>query len=281
MSSLIVVGVDGSLGGERALRWAVSWAERTGASIRAVMGWEYPSLALMPPPLGMPIPPEERMEEASGSALAEVVEPIRSTTDVEIDAVVRHGRAARVLLDEAEDASLLVVGTRGRGGLAGVLLGSVSRKVAAAAPCPVAVIPEVADLVLDGPVVVGVDGSSGSLAALRWAGEATDGPIEALHVFEYPFGPEYAVDGFEWDDPQELGEKLLAQSVIEALDDRPGVTQRAVKGDPRQVMVDAGQRASMIVVGARGTDGLAGVLGSITTGVASAAPVPVVVVPDR
>lgn len=281
MSSLIAVGVDGSPDAERALRWAVSWAERTGGSIRAVMAWDYPALAVMPPPLGMPIPPEEHMVDATRSALAKSVQPIRSTSGVEITEVVRRGPAAQALLDEAENASLLVVGTRGRGRLAAVLLGSVSRKVAAAAPCPVAVIPDVDGLTLDHPVVVGVDGSAGSLAALRWAGEAIDGPIEALHIFEYPFGPEYAVDGFEWDDPQELGEKLLERSVEEALGDRPGVTRSAVKGEPRQVLIEAGQRASMIVVGARGLTGLAGVLGSITTAVASAAPVPVVVVPDR
>jgi nucleotide-binding universal stress UspA family protein len=279
----IVVGVDGSPGAERALRWALSLAERTGGTVRAVMAWDYPPLALPPHPVGLlAVPPSGHMEAATAEALDGALAPVEADTGQTIERVVRRGASADVLVAEAAEADLVVVGTRGRGTVKSVVLGSVSRRVAAVAPCAVAVVPGTLDHDPLGPVLVGVDGSSGSLAALRWAGTTTDGPIRALHVFEYPFGPEYAVDGFEWDDPSELGEQVLQRSVEEALGDRPDVTTTAVGGDPRQILVEEGAGAAMIVVGARGAGGIGGLLlGSITTGVAARARTPVVVVPDR
>ncbi len=279
----IVVGLDGSPGAERALRWALALADRSDGSVRAVMAWDYPPLALPPHPIGLlAVPPSGRMEQATAEALDRALAPVEADTGLAIERVVRRGASADVLLAEAADADLVVVGSRGRGSVASVVLGSVSRRVAAAAPCAVAVVPAVLDHDPLGPVLVGVDGSSGSLAALRWAGTNTDGPIRALHVFEYPFGPEYAVDGFEWDDPSDLGEQVLQRSVAQALGDRADVTTTAVGGDPRQVLVEEGAGAAMIVVGARGAGGIAGLLlGSITTGVALRARTPVVVVPDH
>lgn len=279
---VIVAGVDGSPGGDHALAWAVRRAARTGATVRAVMSWNYPGLLMLPAPIGQAVPPPEVMSGATEAALATVLDGL-DAGDVAIEPVVRQGAAASVLVAEATEtgAELLVVGTRGRGRMAGVLLGSVSRRVAGAAPCPVAVIPGDAPLELDGPVVVGVDGSFNSIAALRWAGVVTDGPIVALHVFEYPFGPEYAVPGLTVDDPEDFGRQVVRASVTEALGDRAEVTTRAVRGEPREVLAEASRDASMLVVGARGATGLEGfVLGSVTTAVAGAAHVPVVVVPE-
>jgi nucleotide-binding universal stress UspA family protein len=277
----IVVGVDGSPGAEHALQWALGLAEQAGGSVTAVMSWEYPALAVLPAPLGMPLPPPERMDEATSAALSDVLAPIRATTSVPIEESVGRGGGAQVLLAAADGADLLVVGSRGRGRLASVLLGSVSRRVAAEATCPVIVVPQDAALDRTGPVVVGVDGSANSIEALRWAGRMTSGPIEAVHVFEYPFGPEYAIDEFEWADPQDLGRKLLEAVVEEALGDRPDVTLTATQGDAREVLVEVAADASMLVVGARGAGGVEGaLLGSVATGVAGAAQVPVVVVPN-
>ncbi|MGK2950064.1 MAG: universal stress protein [Acidimicrobiales bacterium] len=276
----IVVGVDGSPGAEHALRWALKLAGQAGGSVKAVMSWEYPALAMLPSPLGVPLPPPEHMDEATTAALTDVLEPIQADTSVPIAPSVGRGGGAQVLLAAAEGADLLVVGTRGRGRLASVLLGSVSRRVAAEATCPVIVVPEHAALDRTGSVVVGVDGSEASLAALRWAARMTDGPLHVVHVFEYPFGPEYALDDFEWANPEDLGRQLLERAVAEVLGDRADVTLTATQGDAREVLVDLGRDASMVVVGARGASGVEGaLLGSVTTGVATASPVPVVVVP--
>jgi nucleotide-binding universal stress UspA family protein len=281
-SPLIVVGIDGSPRSELALRWAARRAERSEATVRAVMAWDYPALLTMPSPIGQPVPPPEQMQHAPELAAATIVDAVRSDEPVEIETVVRQGRASSILLGAAEGATLLVVGTRGLGRAKAALLGSVSRKVAAAAGCPIAVVPEEADLDSQGPVVVGVDGSAGSLAALRWAGAHTDGPIHAIHVFEYPFGPEYAVGDIEFDDPDELGVKVLEQSVTQALGDRDDVRRTTARGDAREVLSDPSLGASLIVVGTRGHTGLEGVfLGSVATDLAGRAQVPVVMIPPE
>jgi nucleotide-binding universal stress UspA family protein len=283
--NVIVVGVDGSPGGDHALAWAAHRAARTGASLRAVMSWDYPALLLLPAPVGQAVPPPEAMADSTRGGLQSVLDANAGDLPdgVAVEPVVRQGAAASVLLAEAaeSDAELLVVGTRGRGRAARVLLGSVSRRVAAAAPCPVAVVPAGAPLDLEGPIVVGVDGSSNAIAALRWAAEATDGEIVAVHVFEYPFGPEYAVQGLTVDHPDDFGRQLVAASVEMALGDRPGVTTKAVRGEPREVLTDPGLGAAALVVGARGATGVEGlVLGSVTTAVAGESAVPVIVVPE-
>lgn len=278
-----VVGIDGSPGAEHALRWAAHLAQGVGGSIEAVMSWEYPALALLPAPLGLPLPPPERMDEATSAALTTALAPVRAETDVTITERVARGGGAQVLLAAADaaDADLLVVGSRGRGKLASVVLGSVSRRVAAEGRCPVVIVPASAPLDRPGKVVVGVDGSAASLEALRWAGRMARGPLEAVHVFEYPFGPEYAIDDLDWGNhPDVLGRKLLEAAVAETLDDATEVTLTAVDGDAREVLAEAATDASMLVVGARGVGGVAGaLLGSVATAVASSARVPVVVVP--
>lgn len=250
--------------------------------MRAVMGWDYPALAVLPAPLGMPVPPPEEMDRATKKALRELVAPVAEATDVEVAQVVRRGSGAHAVLAEAREheADLVVVGTRGAGRVRSVLFGSVSRSVAAHAICPVVVVPERADLEATGPVVVGVDGSEASLAALRWAGEVADGPIRAVHVFEYPFGPEYTLPGFTWEDPEDLGRKLLEQAVARTLGDRPDVETAAVPGDPREVLADASKEASLVVVGARGATGIEGlILGSVAVELATRTSSPLAIVP--
>jgi nucleotide-binding universal stress UspA family protein len=137
----IVVGVDGSEPSARALRWALRQAELTGGVVEAVAAWEYPQYYTWG---GMPsLGPDEvgTFEEAARRALEETV---RKTAGPEPGARIRtrvaHGQAARALLDAAEGAALLVLGSRGHGGFAGALLGSVGQHCIQHAHCPVVVI---------------------------------------------------------------------------------------------------------------------------------------------
>ncbi|HCA86012.1 MAG TPA: universal stress protein UspA [Streptomyces sp.] len=137
----IVVGVDGSEPSREALRWAVRQAGLTGASIDAVMAWEWPGYVtwggMMPPAA----PTEETIEESTQQTLlTTIAETVGAAPPVEIRALTQPGGPVQVLLDAARGASLLVVGCRGLGGFKGALLGSVSQHISHHAPCPVVIV---------------------------------------------------------------------------------------------------------------------------------------------
>ena len=137
----IVVGVDGSPSSLVALQWAVRQAGLTGGSVEAVMAWYYPATMTGYgwAPVALVEPGE--YEENAQKALAEAVAAVDTGgRDVPISTSLRPGNPAQILIDAAADADLLVVGSRGHGGFAEVLLGSVSMHCVHHAPCPVAVI---------------------------------------------------------------------------------------------------------------------------------------------
>ncbi|MFI8459767.1 universal stress protein [Kitasatospora sp. NPDC085464] len=138
----IVVGVDGSPASEQALQWAVDYAEAVGGTIDAIAAWEYPAFYGWAGQ-GVPNLDVVNPEELAGKTLSETVtRVVGSAPAVQISERVMPGNAARALLEAAEGAALLVVGSRGLGGFAGVLLGSVSRHLTEHAPCPVVVVRE-------------------------------------------------------------------------------------------------------------------------------------------
>jgi nucleotide-binding universal stress UspA family protein len=132
----IVVGVDGSGSSKKALRWAIRQAKRTGGSVDAVTVWHSPSSRLAAVADGG-INPEGTAKTALTEALAEVsgLEP-----EVQVRPLVREGHAAEILLEAASGADLLVVGSRGHGGLASAVTGSVSLHCVLHAHCPVLVV---------------------------------------------------------------------------------------------------------------------------------------------
>jgi nucleotide-binding universal stress UspA family protein len=136
-SSRIVVGVDGSSHSEEALRWALCQARLTGASVDAVTSWT------MPVDFGGSAGAVAAYDW-EGLAATTLQETVAHAVDAaDADRVSQHvvmGHPTKVLLDAAADASLLVVGSRGRGGFTGMLLGSVSQHVVARAACPVVVV---------------------------------------------------------------------------------------------------------------------------------------------
>jgi nucleotide-binding universal stress UspA family protein len=137
----IVVGVDGSEGALSALHYALDEARMRGSDVKAVKAWHVPLAAyetgFAPLPLDL-----TDYEKLSTEALAKIIEGLGDAAEgVEITPVVHEGQAADVLLAEAKGADLLVVGSRGRGGFRGLLLGSISAQCAHHTPCPVMIIP--------------------------------------------------------------------------------------------------------------------------------------------
>jgi nucleotide-binding universal stress UspA family protein len=133
----VVAGVDGSPGSLAALRFAVEEAKLRGVPLAVVFAWSLPVAGDVPGGL-MPVLAADFAKDAAESldgALAEV-----DATGVTIERMVVEGGAARRLVEAAEGAEMLVVGSRGRGGFAGLLLGSVSQQCAHHAPCPVVIV---------------------------------------------------------------------------------------------------------------------------------------------
>jgi nucleotide-binding universal stress UspA family protein len=136
----IVVGVDGSEGSRIALRWALDEARLRRAEVTAVHVWT-------PPFIGPELVPTDAYDaNENDRAGREVLESALASVDTAglvapAQRLVVSGSTAPVLLDASQDANLLVVGSRGRGGFAGLLLGSVSHSVVHRATCPVVVVP--------------------------------------------------------------------------------------------------------------------------------------------
>jgi nucleotide-binding universal stress UspA family protein len=133
----IVVGVDGSESGQEALTWARRYAREVGGRLTAVIAWHYPPMPTGP---GMVPPTDYEPEESARSVLARAIAQADEGDLVGVEQVVAQGSAAAVLIDRSRDADLLVVGTRGHGGFAGMLLGSVSAPCVHHAHCPVVVV---------------------------------------------------------------------------------------------------------------------------------------------
>ena len=135
MTGRVVVGADGSESSRRAIRWAAEEARVRGAVLEVVHAWTLlgqPEDGTFDPTYGEP--QARQWLDAELGALGDVVD------GVEVERIVVNDLGAPALLDAGKRADLLVVGSRGRGGFRGLLLGSVSSQVVQHAPCPVAVI---------------------------------------------------------------------------------------------------------------------------------------------
>ncbi len=134
---VIVVGVDGSDASRDALTWAAGQARLTGATLEAVTSWHIPAAAYgaMLMPVGT-----DFAADATKALAAAATAVLGEDPDIDLKQVVVQGPPALALLEAAEGAELLVVGSRGHGAFTGMLLGSVSEHLVAHAPCPVVVV---------------------------------------------------------------------------------------------------------------------------------------------
>ena len=140
----IVVGVDHSEHGKRALRFALEEAKLRDAKLRVVHAWQYGTIGatgiegFSTPAVGADV---KNVREAAEEALeATLRESLADTDSVEIEPRLVEGRPAHVLVNESRDADLVVVGSRGHGGFTELLLGSVSQQVSHHAACPVVIV---------------------------------------------------------------------------------------------------------------------------------------------
>lgn len=136
----IVVGVDGSEAARDALRWAVAEAQFRGARLQVVHAWQFPYVG--PTPFGGMAIDQGDLEASARAQLDHAVEGVDlAGMAAPAEMLVVNRTPATALVEAAQGADLLVVGTRGHGGFAGLLLGSVSQQVAHHAPCPVVIVP--------------------------------------------------------------------------------------------------------------------------------------------
>ncbi len=136
----IVVGIDGSESACDALRWAVAQAKLTGATVEAVYAWDPAAVVSLGLP---PVVDWAPLREAAEARPKEIVrDTIGSDSGVRIVTKTLRGHVADVLIRHSAKADLLVVGSRGLGGLRGMMLGSVGHHCAAHAHCPVVIVHE-------------------------------------------------------------------------------------------------------------------------------------------
>ena len=142
-SFVVVVGFDGSENSRNALRWGMDEAKQRNGVIRLVTAWSKPPLAWYPTLLETAageVVTEDSPQQAAGTLQAAA---LKAAADEGVSAtgqVVHNDSAAAALLDAAQGADLVVVGSRGHGGFPGLHLGSVATQVINHAPCPVLVV---------------------------------------------------------------------------------------------------------------------------------------------
>lgn len=283
-----VVGVDGSPGGRAALVWALSDAARRGVPLEVVSA--FPLQLILADPLLL----DEKQVEAvrtdtleRARALVEEVQAETGHVDVPVDVLAVAGAAAPMLLAAAEDAGLLVVGSRGRGAVRSLLLGSVALSCATQARVPVVVVhPRDGGTTGQARVVVGLDGSPASGVALeRAAAEARLLGGEVLAVSAYSAAAYWSA-AYEvvLPPPEELAGDVRARAERQVADARlPGdvpVRVECREGPAGDVLVDAARDADLLVVGGHGQGPIRGVLlGSVALHCVMTGSCPVMVVP--
>ena len=288
--STIVVGVDGSRANREAVRWAVNEARARYAKLLGLYAWHVPSLAYSSPGY-VPISADETNEEGRELLRKEIL-PLTQESGLEVELRSVEGPASKVIREAAADdsVSLVVVGSRGRGALARLVLGSVSHGLSHNCPKPLVIVPHhEPPAATEWPlrhIVVGIDGSEGADAALRWAAaeaDLHDAVLEAAMAWSWTTLP----PGMVLEEPFEQSLEKSAHQVLNDAVERLGHTDVKIKftvqpGSAVDVLLESSHSADLLVVGTRGHGRAQEMaLGSTSHACAHLSPVPVVVVPQR
>ncbi|OLZ63122.1 universal stress protein [Streptomyces sp. IMTB 2501] len=284
----IVVGVDGSEASLRAVDWAADEAALRGASLRLVYAslWDRYEGALLAQELGKPV--EEVMARDVVGAARERAE--RRRPGVKVTTAVLPEEPEYGLVHESRLALAVVLGCRGRSGIAEALLGSVSLMVAGHAHCPVVVLrgshDNQARAGIHGRIAVGVGEKPAGSSAVRFATEEAGLRGVSLEAVRAWRRPAHATTGHPLlaGEPVHLYERQAVEALEEALRDAPAdldVRRHSVEGRARDVLIAASYEADLLVVGARRRHGHFGLqLGRVAHGVLHHAACPVAVVPE-
>ncbi|MFC4017470.1 universal stress protein [Micromonospora sp. GCM10011542] len=278
----VVVGVDGSEPALRAVRLAATEAARRHRPLRVVHAFIWPLLHVPVSPAPDAPPGGGLRHRAEELVDAAVTEAEATAPGLRVTGEIIDGEASAVLVGESPSAAVIVVGDRGLGGFAALVVGSVAVQVASYADCPVLVARGVESA--DGPVVVGVDSSPASRLAVEFAADAatTRGtPLEAVHAYKH-LGPG-DMQPLSDDEAPMHGEedRVLGESLAGLAERYPGLslTRRAVRGRAGAVLAEASGRAQLVVVGGQGRGEVSGLLlGSVSQSVLHHARCPVAVV---
>ncbi|WP_093906223.1 universal stress protein [Streptomyces sp. cf386] len=284
----LVVGVDGSEPSLRATDWASDEAVVRGVPLRVVYAclWERYEGAALARDLGEPSA-QVLPQEITGAAVQRARD---RHPDLKVSAEVVFEEPEYALVRESRNASALVVGNRGRSGLAAALLGSVSLTVAAHAHCPVVVLrgshDNQATPPVHGRVVVAVGEDTENSAAVRFAYEEARRrgvPLDAVRAWRCP-AHETTDHPLLADAPARLHEQHAEETLAKALRDAPPhleLRRRTVEGHARRVLVDASHDADLLIVGAKRRAGHHGLqLGRVAHAALHHSACPVAVVPQ-
>jgi nucleotide-binding universal stress UspA family protein len=280
----VVVGVDGSRSALQAVRWAAREADRRRAPLRLVttVGWVGPT-RFEYPLTGAGRDPREILLHQARTHLADAVEVAPGTMP---EGEVVDGYPIPQLVAESRSAQLIAIGDRGLGGVVGLLVGSVAFGLGARGACPTVIVRGRTDAT-DGPVVVGVDGSPVSEAALAFAFEQASmrrAPLVAVHVWWDLLLDPVTLPSLDWDGILLRERAQLAERTAGWQEKYPDVAVElfVARDHPAGVLVEHSRRAQLVVVGSHGRGGVSGlVLGSVSHAVLHRADCPVAIVrPD-
>jgi len=281
----VIVGCDGSVESEAALKWAVDYTRASNGGLTILSTWQWPTFQDAPINYGRYSPDDDCRSR---------VQRLRGTADLpadQVDSTVVRGHPAHVLVDYSKEADLVVVGSHGLGAISRLVLGSVSARVAMHAECPVAIVRSRPSHGRHG-VVVGVDDSAYARRALRWAMDYADlvkEPLRVVRAAEMPLHPlsrgHQAAFGVP---PTEAGRQLTSwlddlvdkEQAERGCELKVGLRIGVLDGSPARVMVEQSEQAAVTVCGRRGSGGFQRlIIGSVASALAHHGRSTVVVTP--
>ncbi|GAB3947770.1 universal stress protein [Corynebacterium tapiri] len=288
---IVVVAVDGSPASENAVKWAANTANKRGIPLRLATSYTMPQYLYAE---GM-VPADELFAELQNEAMVKIEKAREIAHEVAPDILIGHtiaeGSPIDMLLEMSREVTMLVLGSRGLGGLTGMVMGSVSAAVVSHAECPVVVVREdnaVTEQTKYGPVVVGVDGSDVSQKATEYAfaeAEARGAELVAIHTW-MDVQAQSSLTGLSssqgrWDEIEKEQIDVLTERVKPLQEKHPNVQVKKViaRDRPVHALADEAKGAQLLVVGSHGRGGFKGMLlGSTSRALLQSAPCPMMVV---